>query len=162
MGLIISVVVILLLACSLLIYHVYSENKKNKTKMSFKESLDLVGLPVVTFYQGSNKFHFLLDSGASHSCISEDRLKEFEYTKHDIEGKIYGMEGNESNASIITMPLYYKNYEFTSEFLVFNLTQSFDNVKRDSGVTICGILGSDFFAKYKYVLDYKDNIAYTK
>jgi hypothetical protein len=46
--------------------------------------------------------------------------------------------------------------------MVVDLKDAFDNIKSEHGVTIYGILGSDFLSKYKYILDFKDNIAYIK
>lgn len=51
------------------------KNKKEKekidnTKMSFKEALDLAGLPVVTFNVGKHKVNFLLDTGSDSSSIN--------------------------------------------------------------------------------------------
>ena len=43
--------------------------------MSFREALDLVGLPIVTFYQGDKKLNFLLDTGANLSVINKAALE---------------------------------------------------------------------------------------
>jgi hypothetical protein len=72
------------------------------------------------------------------------------------------MEGNSVRTGIVTTNLYYKNNEFTTELVIADLENAFSNVKRDFGVNITGILGSDFLSKYKYVMDFKDNIAYIK
>ena len=40
-------------------------------KISFRESMDLVQLPIVTFMNNGKKLNFLLDTGASYSSINE-------------------------------------------------------------------------------------------
>ncbi len=42
------------------------------------------------------------------------------------------------------------------------MSNAFNTLKQDTGVTIHGILGNTFFEKYGYVIDYKDFIAYAK
>jgi hypothetical protein len=143
-------------------YYIYKEKHINKTKMSFKESLDLVGIPIVTFYQFGNKYNFLLDSGASNSCINSEILDKIKHTKTEYVGDVYGCEGVKKPANIVNIELYYKDSHFLSDFMVVDLKDAFDNIKSEHGVTIYGILGSDFLSKYKYILDFKDNIAYIK
>ena len=45
--------------------------KKNNSKISFKEAMDLAELPVVTFYNGDVKLNFLLDTGSNISYINK-------------------------------------------------------------------------------------------
>ena len=52
--------------------------------------------------------------------------------------------------------------KYTGNFQVVDMTAAFDSVKAETGVTIVGILGNDFFQNYKYVLDYNTMIAYSK
>lgn len=163
MSILVDLTLLFLLIClGFSAYYIYREKHINKTKMSFKESLDLAGIPVVTFYQGNNKFNFLLDSGASNSCINQKELKHLIHDNTEKQASLFGMEGNSVNTGIVTTKLYYKNIEFTTEMLVTDLENAFISVKRDFGVNITGILGSDFLSKYKYVMDFKDNIAYIK
>ena len=55
--------------------------QKNRINMSFKEAMDLVELPVVTFYNGDKKFNFLLDTGATISVINSNILDNFTHEK---------------------------------------------------------------------------------
>lgn len=162
MGFINVTIVFLLICLAVSIFYIYREKHINKTKMSFKESLDLVGIPVVTLYQGNNKFNFLLDSGASNSCLNIKNLDLFEYEKCSKGAEVYGMEGNAVKVNMVNINLYYKNNKFETTLMVTDLNTAFSKVKQDFGVDITGILGTDFLSKYKYVLDFKDNIAYIK
>jgi hypothetical protein len=163
MSILVELTLLFLLIClGFSAYYIYREKHINKTKMSFKESLDLTGIPVVTFYQGNNKFNFILDSGASTSCINEKFLNDITYETTDQKAYVWGMEGNKIRADFVYINLYYKNQNFVTKMLVTDLEAAFTSVKKDTGVTITGILGSDFLSKYKYVMDFKDNIAYIK
>ena len=43
-----------------------------------------------------------------------------------------------------------------------DMTAAFGSIKKETGVTIHGILGAKFFNEFKYVLDFKELIAYSK
>jgi hypothetical protein len=42
------------------------------------------------------------------------------------------------------------------------MKEAFGHMKQDTGVTLHGIIGSKFFNKFKYVLDFDELIAYSK
>lgn len=134
--------------------------KKANSRMSFKESLDLVGLPIITFCQGENKYHFILDTGAALSVVNEGAIKNFSYESLPKKGTNYGIDGNILNTSFIKAYIEYKDNKFEEEFQVLDLTSAFNNIKQDYGVTVTGILGNSFFTKYKYILDFKELVAH--
>lgn len=137
-------------------------SKRYKSAISFRESLDLTGLPVITFNQGKNKFNFLLDTGATNSVINENQLPNIKHTI--LEGtqcEVYGIEGNVQTVPFVNIN-FTRDMKYTGNFQVVDMTAAFDSVKAETGVTIVGILGNDFFQNYKYVLDYNTMIAYSK
>ena len=153
---VLSVVVLV----ALMVNKVQDYNRK-KVKMSFRESMNLTELPVVTFYNGTNKLNFLLDTGSNMCVINSRNIKSLSYTKLNEGGTIHGMEGNIVGVEYISMDFTYNDKLYTSTFQVVDMQDAFDIVKQESGVTIHGILGSKFFEEYKYVLDFKELIAYS-
>ena len=143
-------------------YYIYREKHINKTKMSFKESMDLAELPIVTFYQDNIKLNFLLDTGSNVSYINESILSAIKYTKTNESKSTIGVEGIPLHSEYCIIKISYKEKQFEDKFSILDLNNAFDTVKQESGVQIHGILGSKFFEKYKYVLDFKDLIAYIK
>lgn len=139
-----------------------SRKKDKQDRMSFKESMDLVDLPVITFYNEGKKFNFLLDTGATKSVIDSNVLSDFHHEKIDSTGVLWGMEGNTINVSYIKASLSYKDKFYEEDFQVVDMSDSFGKVKAESGVTLSGILGNSFFVKYQYVLDFNSLIAYSK
>lgn len=137
-------------------------SKIYKRAISFRESMDLTGLPVITFNQGKTKFNFLFDTGATNSVINASVLDKIKYT--EIEGvqcEVYGMEGNVQKVGFVNIDLT-RDLKFTDEFQVVDMSSAFDQVKKETGVTIVGILGNTFFQKYKYIIDYEQMIVYPK
>lgn len=131
-------------------------------KMSFKESMDLTELPVITFHNNGNKLNFLLDTGANKCVINKSIISNLDYTKINKTASVYGMDGNSVDVSFISMNFSYKKKIYSSEFQVIDMQAAFDNIKKESGVTVNGIIGSAFFEKYKYVLDFSELIVYSK
>ena len=155
-------VVILVLVIVFIINTIDDIRKRNNSKISFKEAMDLVELPVVTFYNGDTKLNFLLDTGSNVSYINSSIIPLLVHEKTDKEMNTIGIEGNKVSNQFCKMSVTYKNQVFEEEFSIADLDEAFGVVKQESGVQIHGILGSKFFERYKYVIDFKELIAYIK
>lgn len=155
-------VVILVLVVAFIANTIDDMRKRNNSKISFKEAMDLVELPVVTFYNGDKKLNFLLDTGSNVSYINSSIIPLLVHEKTDKEMNTIGIEGNKVSNQFCKMSVTYKNRVFEEEFSIADLDEAFSVVKQESGVQIHGILGSKFFERYKYVLDFKELIAYIR
>lgn len=136
--------------------------RKKSSEISFREAMDLAELPVITFYNGDKKINFLLDTGSNISYLNESIVSSLVTESTGEASNIIGIEGNKVNCKICKMIIRRKNQEFEEKFSIADLDKAFSIVKKESGVQIHGILGSRFFEKYKYVLDFKDYIAYVR
>lgn len=154
-------IVLFILVLALITNMYESHKKKNKSKISFKESMDLTELPVVTFYNNNNKLNFLLDTGSNLSVINESVLGKVKHTLLKEACTTIGLGGS-MVSNKCSMIIYYKDQKFEDKFTIANMDAQFNQIKKEDGVLIHGILGSKFFEKYKYVLDFKDLIAYMK
>lgn len=134
----------------------------HKNQVSFKEALDLTGLPIVTFKQGENKINLLIDTGSSKSVIIPSVLNTFKHEKLNEGGTIFGMEGNIIETIYVNIDFILNKDNYSEKFQVVDMSNAFNTLKQDTGVTIHGILGNTFFEKYGYVIDYKDFVAYAK
>lgn len=145
-----------------IIENIRKRNKRESSdRISFKETLDLVELPIITFKNGDKKINFLLDTGASKSTINKSALKELKYKVLNKEDTVYGADGNKTVESFISMDINYKDRIYTDEFQTVNLDKAFSNLKNDFGVNLSGILGNSFFQKYKYIIDFDELVAYS-
>lgn len=159
-----SIVIIFLFVgiCAIIAHLVDLIRKKHvNDKMSFRESMDLCELPIVTFINNNKKLNFLLDTGASGSIIDSNSLEGLSFTKLDKIGDIFGMEGTKQEVTYISMSLGYKGKAYDDEFQVIDMSSPFGNMKAEYGVNLHGVLSSTFFQKYQYVLDFQELIAYS-
>lgn len=149
---IVSLIVLVFLFCN--------DRTKENTKISFKEGLDLTELPIATFNCNGNKLHFLLDTGSNISYIDKRVLKTLPHESTNTKSNTIGVEGSGVNTYHYKVTIGYKDNEFTEEFGAIDFTNSFDIIEKESGIKLHGILGSRFFEKYKYILDFKELAAY--
>lgn len=135
---------------------------KRHNEMFFQNSMDLAELPVVTFHQGDVKVNLLLDTGSNNCIIDSSTLNSLRYTPLKGSTKISGLEGNVQTSSTCLINLSYKNTAYEYPYVIQDMSAVFGSIKKETGVSIHGILGSKFFNEYKYVLDFDELIAYTK
>lgn len=135
---------------------------ENNTVISFKEGMEWVDLPVIPCMNNGKRFNLILDSGSNVSHINSGVLNEFEYNPLDKTMSVIGIEGNhqDSNKCIIQFKCRGSNLE--EEFCVTDLNAAFDDIKKNYGVSIHGILGNKFLERYGYVLDFAELVAYRK
>ena len=102
-------VVILVLVIVFIINTIDDIRKRNNSKISFKEAMDLVELPVVTFYNGDTKLNFLLDTGSNVSYINSSIIPLLVHEKTDKEMNTIGIEGNKVSNQFCKMSVTSKN-----------------------------------------------------
>lgn len=159
---VVLVIMMLLIILSIISYYIVKQARIRRYTLSFKDAMDLVELPVVTFYHGKKKLNFLLDTGSSESIINSSSLDKLIYTELDYQKPLMGMEGNVCMNKTITTIISYSGLKFDHPFIAANMSEAFGKIKEETGVTIHGILGSDFFTRYKYVLDFDKLVFYKK
>lgn len=137
--------------------------RKQKDNFSFKNAFKLTGLPILIFEQDGTDLIFILDTGSSVCVLDEasiPKLKDFKYL--DREDNLVDVNGGKVKRRYGLFKFKCDNIDFENEFLISDLTNIRESVKEDSGVSIDGIVGSDFFSKYQYVIDFDKYIAFSK
>lgn len=147
---------------SLIVNIIQDCRRRSRSIISFKESMDLTELPVITFMCNERKLNFLLDTGSNRSYINSTIINDLEHKKLERTEEVIGAEGNGMQSQLAMIQLTYKDQVFETGVNIMNLDDAFTAIKDESGVQIHGILGSLFFQKYKYVLDFDSLIAYIK
>ncbi len=158
-GLFISVGVILACTGGSIWYH-----QKKLKRLSFKESMDLLGMPVITFRCGNRKLNFLLDTGSNISHVIPSVVEGLNCeTMKDGHYSVQGIAGSANVDKTCILELTYLDKAYPATMYVSeHLVEVFSDMKKSSGCNIHGLLGSDFFNNYKYVLDFNSLTAYAK
>ena len=151
----VSIIVLLAVMGAYILYAAYA---KSKDVMSFKQSMELCDLPIVTFYIGEKKLNFVLDTGCVQSMLDANIIDKYKldinYTKETFE--VWRDNGKCTTDKIGIQRHYYNDKKFEETFVYSStIKYTFNWLKQNKGVTVHGLLGSDFFNTYKYILEFK-------
>lgn len=127
---------------------------------NFKTALDLTGMPIITLYQGENKYNFILDSGANVSSIQEGTQIAMAYTEET--DSMMGIGGRDLDCKHADIKLEKDGVQYEHEFRVTDLSAIFNDIYQCTNVRVVGLIGGDFMSKYNYCLDYCEYVAYTR
>ena len=111
-----------------------------KKNMSFIESINLTGLPIITFHNNGHPINMVLDTGSNVCIINSNILQDLKYEIGEEHTGVMGLNGEAEATDIGDMV---------------------SAMKKEYGVTIHGLLGTGFFQKYKYILDFNSMVAYS-
>ena len=158
------VVAVAVLALGVFLF-IHFQNK-DYDEISFKETLDLVNVPVITFmHMGANntpkKLNFVIDTGAVMSMLNAEIADECELHDYNMKGENYGLDGKPNSNDLKGIQLVYRDKQF-KEVVMVNDFPIFRKIKEATGVPIHGMLGSAFLEKYKYVIDFDKYVMYSK
>lgn len=154
-------IILILVLCAIVGVLIYKELKDRKN-FSFRNAFDLIGLPVLVFKQGDVKLRFILDTGSSVSVIDEKSVASIKYETLDKSDNMVDANGGEKILHYCNFKFTCEDKEFENEFMVNDMSNIKRSVKENSGADIDGLIGSDFFNKYKYVIDFNKYLAYSK
>lgn len=136
--------------------------KNNRYAFSIKESLDLTELPIITFKSNNFKLNLLVDTGSNTSFINIKHLKKLKFIPLKGGDVVSGLGGIQQSTKKCVVPMQYDDIYYNINFCATDLTDSFEIIKKENGVTVHGILGNDFLIKHKYILDYVTQKIYVK
>lgn len=158
------VVGILLIVISLIIISIAVKRHitKGNSTVSFQEAMDLVDLPIITVQNNNIKINLLLDTGSNSSYISPGVLNSLKYDRIDLTNTTVGFGGSSTHSKGCNMKIKYKKLTFEDTFIIMQSDDVFTAIKQECGVQVHGILGSKFFDRYSYVIDFSDLTAYIK
>ncbi len=119
--------------------------------LKIKAKISLIELKV-----NGRRAVFIIDTGSSISLVDESQAKSFGFKSFPARGhgNIQGLGGDNQFNITSRIKLSYKQlFKCSHKFYacdISNIKQVFEK----KNVSILGILGSDFFLKYKAVIDY--------
>lgn len=110
------------------------------------------------------KGSFILDTGASTSCIGIGSIKQFSLLSEDSKIKAAGagainMETQMARKNSFSIG---KRTLSDTDFIIFDLSHVNEALRQASENPIDGIIGGDLLKKYRAVIDYGRNCFYLK
>ena len=132
-----------------------------KRNISFLEGINLTGLPIITFKCEDKVLAFVLDTGSNRCYIDKEVIKYVPHTYKEQEDIILTSGAASQQSGIATINLQHKGHIFDLDCCVLDMSEAFSGIKASFGVTLHGLIGTDFFEKYKYVLDFDSMVAYS-
>ena len=155
-------IVLIIIALTIISIAIKRHIVKGHSTVSFQEAMDLVELPIITVQNNNTKINLLLDTGSNSSYISPNILKDLNYDEIELSNTTIGFGGGTTHTRGCNMEIKYKKLIFEDTFIIMQSDDVFAAIKQECGVQVHGILGSKFFDRYSYVIDFKDLIAYIK
>lgn len=160
-----GILVLIMLSIFIFAYWLYTRDtyivriKKNQI-MEFKTSMELSGLPIITFYQGENAYNFLLDTGSNRSYINNKA--NIKVISTGAKSTFMGSSGKDADCERVNVIVYRNNLKYEHNMFAADLDTAFMELKKEYGVLITGIIGCDFMDKYNYCLDFKEFVIYQR
>jgi len=128
-------------------------NKKLIFPISY--GLKKTGLPLIVIEINQHNLCFLLDTGSNKNLIDN---KVYKFFKEQVEvigsSSIFGLDGNKIDTPIVKLSFNFESHNFTTNFNVFDSTNAFGAIEKESDIQIHGILGNEFFIENEWVLDF--------
>lgn len=110
------------------------------------------------------KGRFILDTGASNSCVGLDMIAHFNLDAQESKTKAAGagatdMETQQSENNVLKIGGWKTN---KCHLVLFNLSHVNTALTQHNAKEVHGIIGADVLQKGKAVIDYSDNILYLR
>lgn len=124
-----------------------------------KGVLEQIHLPIIEVKVQNMHLHFILDTGSTNSILDDRVIILLEdHISYDGKYELQGIEGNaiQSLQGVLSFVFCGKSYQQT--FCFMSLQKPFEAIKRDSGIEVHGILGTDFLMANKWIIDFKEGV----
>lgn len=135
---------------------------KKKRSLSFRQAFALSGLPIISFKSNDQWINLVFDTGCNYSVINKEEVDKFNCILLEGASELIGLEGKTNRGNVAKLTLEYEDEQYTIECGVIDMSEAIKELKNTYGVIVHGILGTDFFDKYKYVIDFRKMIAYSQ
>jgi hypothetical protein len=113
--------------------------------------------PIITLSQGSYKYNFIVDTGSCVSAIDEKYITELGAIRLNKTTEVVGIEGNPEEVHFYEIDFECNNTAYTHDVIAKSFGNAFDPFLKEFNLEIHGILGSEFFTKHKFIIDFKTN-----
>lgn len=134
----------------------------SKIIRSFRDSLDKVSIPFITldFIVGGElkSYNFVIDTGASDCFIDCNVAKSFDNVVNLEENycSLYSSTGTQNNLGLLVLNFFCDSHSFSQRFLCNDFSESRKFMREHYEMDFVGMIGVNFFRRYKAVINYTD------
>ena len=132
--------------------------------VSFSQGFISPNIPIATFQQGNKDIVFLLDTGSDNNVINKEALEYVEHEMYDTSDRVTTLSGVNGTTQVEHCSIKFscEDESYKADFLVADLSEALNTIKKGHCITIHGILGSKFLRNHNVILDFKNLTAYSK
>ncbi len=143
-----------IIACFIIILSLYARKCIRKEEVLHFQSAKKPDIPYVTVRNGDTTLNMIVDSGCAVSIIDNgllDRLTSYEFTSD--KASLSALTPDSVDSDIIVMPITINKKQVNQRFALYE-SNDIANFHALYGVSIQGILGSDFMEATGAHVDY--------
>ena len=124
--------------------------------ISIESIINCIKLPVLSVMVEDKKLYFILDTGSTCSVIDSNVVEYFKDFVTPI-GKYFinGIDGTKHKVEVIVLPFIIEGKMYEQRFCVKSLLEAFNDIEKECGIQVHGLLGTDFLLKNKCIIDFK-------
>lgn len=137
--------------------------RKKGERLEFRNDYHNHKLPVIKLNFNGEKYNFLIDTGADINILNKPVFDVI--SNGNIEVASNGLittAGSDVVSEKAVVSFKYGNKNFTEEFVLMDVTSSFQSIFNDKNMQLHGVLGSEFFKKHKWSVDFDNMVIWTK
>lgn len=134
-----------------------------------KEGFDKLKVPLIKMRIKNKYKYFLVDSGATHNVLSKESFKNISKKEDEVKIvdnlAILGISGGDENKTmpVIEEVISIGRDKFTQNFIVSeNWEATKKYISDNCGIEVIGLLGSEFFQKARWVIDFDNLVIWVK
>lgn len=130
-----------------------------------KQDVFKTGVPIIEVKINNKPYKFILDSGANINLIDATAFADFDsesIIKEKSDGFLTAGEYKEDNIMSAQFDFEIEGVKYSEQFEVADMSASFGSSIIEEGVNIQGILGSVFFNKQRWSIDFENLVIWTK
>jgi len=135
---------------------------RKQEALGFQGYFDSAELPIVQLSQDGKPYYFIIDSGSNYNVIDSNALDSIKHHDFEENTSMYGVNGVTQKVNACVIRLRHEENEFIDFFLKSDLSLAFDQIRKESGVQVSGLIGVHFLHKYQCVIDFTTLITYYK
>ena len=121
-------------------------------------------IPFIKVKHNNIQFNLVIDTGCTISCIDNNILDLLLHntTDKNVEGLIFANGDVNDTVPVVEIPITIGDKDYVEQFNAIDFREMSQQVKDSFGITVRGLLGSEFLYKNSLILDFdKHLIRYT-